>query len=187
MLLGSPVQDRFASISVSVTLLSILIKYVSHPQAFTAAKMETSNSNSSNRKSKKSLVSFFPNGKFQSRGKMWNQNNNVILKMGPKTKALKQKCNLGSYNIKAFKITMNKCYPNASFTKDSRFSMLQNAPERHTVHTIHEENNPPTISALTSLLTKRVLSRPLPIPQTLLHTALICCKCTKCILQLMFP
>lgn len=49
MLLGSPVQDRFPSISVSVTLLSILIKYVSHPQAFNTAKMETSNR--SNRKS----------------------------------------------------------------------------------------------------------------------------------------
>lgn len=42
MLLGSPVQDRFPSISVSVTLLSILIKYVSHPQAFNTAKEETS-------------------------------------------------------------------------------------------------------------------------------------------------
>lgn len=41
MLLGSPGQDRFPSISVSVTLLSILIKYVSHPRAFNTAKMET--------------------------------------------------------------------------------------------------------------------------------------------------
>jgi len=71
MLLGGPVQDRFPSISVSVTLLSILIKYVSCPQAYTAAEMETSNSNSSNRKSKEGWVSSsFLNGKSQSRGKM---------------------------------------------------------------------------------------------------------------------
>lgn len=62
--------------------------------------------------------------------------------MWPKTKALKQNA-ISDYYIKALKIAMNKCYPKASFTRDSRFSMLQNAPERHTMHTIHEENNPP--------------------------------------------
>lgn len=51
ILLGSPVRDRFPSISVSVTLLSILIKYVSCPRAFAAAPMETSNGRGSNRKS----------------------------------------------------------------------------------------------------------------------------------------
>lgn len=58
MLLGSPVQDWFPSISVSVTLLSILIKYVSRPQALTTTKMETSNSGSSKRKSEGSEVFF---------------------------------------------------------------------------------------------------------------------------------
>lgn len=66
MLLGSPIQDRFPSISVSVTLLSILIKYVSQPQAYTA-KMEISNG--SNRKSYEGYVSVFRKGKSKSRGK----------------------------------------------------------------------------------------------------------------------
>lgn len=43
MLLESLGRDRFPSISVSVTLLSILIKYVSRPRAFKAVEMETSN------------------------------------------------------------------------------------------------------------------------------------------------
>ncbi len=68
MLLGSPVQDRFPSISVSVTLLSILIKYVSRPQACTAAKMETSNN--SHGKTDQSLVSFFANFKIHSKWKL---------------------------------------------------------------------------------------------------------------------
>lgn len=56
MLLGSPLQDRFPYVSVSVTLLSILIKYVSRPQAFTTAKMETSKS--SERKRRAMFLSF---------------------------------------------------------------------------------------------------------------------------------
>lgn len=61
MLLGSPVRDRFPSIWVSVTIQSILIKYVSRPQALTEAKMETSNSSGSKTKSEEnwSFLSFF--------------------------------------------------------------------------------------------------------------------------------
>lgn len=43
MLLESSGRHRFPSISVSVTLLSILIKYVSRPRAFKAVEMEASN------------------------------------------------------------------------------------------------------------------------------------------------
>ena len=102
----------------------------------------------------------------------------------------KTKCNhcyLKRCDIKAFRITPNECCLKARSRQWVK--SCTKATVRH-AHNAERQHNPPThttISALTSLLTKRVVSHPLPIPQTPLHTALVCCKCTKCILQLMFP